>query len=231
MAITHFENDTVKNNLRPRSAFSCVLKALRMILVPGPLGQTVADVDNPHAVKNVAGRFECRRDLGGRPEVKKRWKGEPHSASFIGDGGPAPCAADLAGWNALVYLAFAVEKAQVPQACGDSDVALVKDRRPLHRRTVQFLTGPTVADFGVHGIRFDFVPYAAAEAACPVSGFEILIIDSRVFRSEVFWHGGQVLLPLKRAHAFMGLYTMNGNHVWIQVRTGTGVGVNESRNG
>lgn len=35
-----------------------MLQAVRAILVTGPLGQIVVDVDNPQAVENVAGWFE-----------------------------------------------------------------------------------------------------------------------------------------------------------------------------
>ena len=79
----------------------------------GPLGQIVADVDDPQAVKDMAGRFERCRNLGNMPEVEQRWKCQPHSASFVGDQRSTVAAADFARKDSLMPLAFAVEESQL----------------------------------------------------------------------------------------------------------------------
>ncbi len=119
--------------------------------MPGPLGQVVVNVDNPQAVKDVAGRFEWCRNLGNMAEVEKGWKREPHSAAFIGDQRSTAAAAYFARKNSLMPLAFTVEKSQVFNTFCYSDVSLMKDGCPLHRRTVQFLACQAVTELCIHG--------------------------------------------------------------------------------
>ena len=117
----------------------------------GPLGQVVVYVDNSQAVEDVAGRFEWCRNLGNMAEVEKGWKSEPHSASFIGDWRSTAAAADFARKNSFMLLVFTVEKSQVFNTFRYSDVTLMKDGCPLHRRTVQFLACQAVTELCIHG--------------------------------------------------------------------------------
>ena len=166
----------------------------------GPLGQVVVYLDNPQAVENMAGGFECCRNPGNMPKVEKGWKGEPHPASFVGDQRSTTAAADFARKNSLMPLAFTVEKSQLLDSMGYSHITLIKDGRPLHRRTVQFLAGQAVAEFGIQGVRTDFVLNRAAMAACTVFRYEIRIPDRSVIRAKLFFH--------------LHLYSSKGFHVF-----------------
>ena len=149
----------------------------------GPFGQVVVHVDNPQAVKNVAGGFECSRDPGYMPEVEKGRKREPHPAPLVGDRRSTAAAADLARQDSLVREALTVEEPQVIDPCRYSHVPLMKNGRPLHGRAVQFLAGEAMADFGVHGIGTHLVLNRTAMASGMVFGYKILILDRCVIRA------------------------------------------------
>jgi hypothetical protein len=141
-------------------------EAFGVIFVAGPLGQIVIDVDNPQAVKDVAGGFERCRDPGGMTEVEERWERKPHSAALVGDQRPAAVTADLAGKDSLISFVFTVEEPQMRDPFREPYVTLVKDGCPLHRCAVQFLAGQAMTDFGVHWIRTDLVLNGATMAPC-----------------------------------------------------------------
>ena len=66
----------------------------------------------------------------------------------------ALAAADLAGQDPLGRVQAAVEESQAIHPCSESDVVLVEDRGPLHRRAMQLLAHDAVADLGIHRIGF-----------------------------------------------------------------------------
>jgi len=153
-----------------------------------PLGQIVVHVDHPEAVENVAGGPECRRDVGSSAEIEKGRKSEPHSAAFVSDQRPAATAADFARQDPLMPLAFAVEKLQMLDSGGHSDIAFMEDGHPLHRRAVQFLAVQAVAEFGVHRIRAHLVLNGTAMAPRPVLGYEVGIVNTSIIGTEFIFH-------------------------------------------
>ena len=155
-----------------------------MVLVPGPLGEIILEVNDPHAIENMAGWFEYIRHLGKVPEIKQRGEGKPHSASFIGNGSAALAAADLAGQDAFVPALLAIEKMQMIHAGGEPHMALVKDGGPLHRSTVQFLARQAVTDFRIHGIGAYLVANRPAKADGAVFGDKRRIAQGCIFGSE-----------------------------------------------
>ena len=141
-----------------------------MVFVTGPLGQIIVDIDNPRAIEDMARGFEWRWHCGCTPEIEKGGKRQPHIATFVGNQGAAQLAADFAGQNARVLVEFTVVKVQVFDAFGNSDVLFVKDGGPLHRSPMQFLTGLTMTNFGIHRIRAHLVLDRIAKAAGAVFG-------------------------------------------------------------
>ena len=151
------------------------MQKFRVILMTGPFGQVVIDVDNPLFVEDVAGGFECSRDFRNMTEVEQGRKGEPHSAPFIGNQCSAAPATDFARKDSFMPELFSVDEPEGFEPLRYSDVTLVKNGRPLHRRSVQFLAGQAVAEFGIHGIRAHLVLNRAAVAACTVFGYKVRI--------------------------------------------------------
>jgi hypothetical protein len=88
------------------------MQKFRAILMAGPLGQAVIDVDNPLVVEDVAGGFECRRDFRNMTEVEQGRKREPHSAPFIGDQRSTAPAADFARKESLMPEVFSVDESE-----------------------------------------------------------------------------------------------------------------------
>jgi hypothetical protein len=169
--------------------FLASLEQYRMIFVPGPLGQIIRNVEDPHPIENVAGWFERIRHLGRMTKIKKRGKGKPHPAPLIGNGSSAPGATDLAGQDALMDRQFAVEEMQVTQSSGEPDVVLVKDGRPLHRGTMQLLACSAVTDLCIHRLGAHLVSNGPAVADRTVSGDEPCIVHGCVFGSKSFFCG------------------------------------------
>jgi len=141
-----------------------------MVFVPGPLGQIIPDVDDPQAIKNMAGWFECIWHLGTMPEIKQRGKGKPHPAPFIGNRSTTHAAADLAWQDAFMPALLAIEKMQMIQSGGEPHMALLKNGGPLHGGTVQFLAHQAVTNFCIHGIGAHLVSNGPTKATCPVFG-------------------------------------------------------------
>lgn len=155
----------------------------------GPLRQIVVYVNDSQAVKNVAGGFECSWDFRNVTEVEQGGKREPHSSPFIGDQRSTASAADFTWKDSLILQAFAVEESQILDAMGDSEVTLVKDGCPLHRRAMQFLAGQAVAELGIHGVCAHLIVNRPAVAARPVLGDKVLIPGRSVIRSKFVLHG------------------------------------------
>jgi len=174
------------------------LQPLGMVLVPRPFGQIITGLDNVRAVKDMAGRPEGCRYFPTRSEIKQCGKGQPHLASFIGNGRAAPGAADLAGQNTGVLVAFAVVKTQVLNAGGDSDVFFMENGSPLHGGAVKPLADQTMADFGVHGIGAYLIADGPAVATGLVFGNKGRIMDRCVFRPEIAFH-----MPPKIPYKFL----------------------------
>ena len=152
--------------------------------MPGPFGQIIPMVADPRAVEDMAGGLEGIRDPGVVPEIEQCGEGQPHPAPFIGNGGAASPAADLAGQDAFGPVLLAVEKAQMIDAGDKPHVALVEDGGPLHGGAMQFLACRAVTDLRIHGIGAHFVYGRPAEAGRPVSGNKGGIVRGRVFGSE-----------------------------------------------
>lgn len=123
------------------------------------------------------------------PKVEKGRKREPHPASLIGDRRSAAAAADFAWKDSRGPSKFTVEEFQVADATRYPDVAFVKDGGPLHGRTVQFLTGQAVAQFGIHGIGTHFVMNGTAMAPGTIFRYESLVLSGSIIRSEFVFHG------------------------------------------
>ena len=154
-------------------------KAGRLLTVAPPLGQSVVHVDDPGCVEYVTCRFESRRYLGRRPEVEQRRKSEPHVSSFISNGRTTVTANDFAGKDSLGLVQTAIEESQAIEPRFESDVGLMKDGGPLHRRTMQLLAHDAVTDLRVHGIGGDAVPHRPAMATRFVSSLKAGIIGSQ----------------------------------------------------
>jgi hypothetical protein len=159
-----------------------------MVLMPGPLGQIIPEVDGPHAKENMAGWFEWIRYLGKMRKIKQRGECKPHLPPFVGNGSTTPAAADLAGQDPFLQALFAIEKVQVIQAGGEPHMTLVKDGGPLHGGTVQFLARQAVTNFRIHGISAHLVSNRPTKAGGPVFGDKRRIVEGCIFGSEsVFW--------------------------------------------
>src|SRR5512134_2956992 len=86
--------------------------------------------------------------------------------------------ADFAGQNSLGPVQIAVEEPEVVETCVKSDVALVEDGGPLHRRTVQLLAHDAVTDLRVHGIGANVISGRPAVATRFVLGREIRAVGA-----------------------------------------------------
>ncbi len=148
-----------------------------MFFVPGPFGQTIRDVEYPHPVENVAGRFEGIRHIGRMPKIKERGKCKPHPTPLIGNGGSTSGAANLAGQDAFIKALLAIEKMQVIQSSSESDVMFVEDGGPLHGSAMQFLARLAVADLSIHRIRAHLVSNSPTIASRLIFGDERRIIQ------------------------------------------------------
>jgi hypothetical protein len=80
---------------------------------------------------------------------------------------------NMAGENPLVFVELIVVKGEMINALRNSDIVFMKYGGPLHRRSMQFLTGQTMAYFCIYRIRAYFVLYRIAVTTCPVFGFKI----------------------------------------------------------
>jgi hypothetical protein len=92
--------------------------------------------------------------------------------------GTAKITAYFAGQNSLGPVQIAVEEPEVVETCAKSDVALVEDGGPLHRRTMQLLAHDAVTDLRVHGIGADVISDRPAVAARFVLGGEIRTVGA-----------------------------------------------------
>ncbi len=109
-----------------------------------PFGQIIVHVDQPQAIEDMTGWFECFRKLLGDAKIEERWKRQPHMPSFIRDGRAAERTTQLAGQNSLMFVELAVVENQVAHACQNSDMMFVKYRCPLHRSAVKLLADPAM---------------------------------------------------------------------------------------
>jgi len=160
-----------------------------MVFMSGPLGQIIVDADNPRPIEDMACGLECIRHLVTMPEIKQRGEGKPHPTSFIGNGSPTPAAPDLAGQDAIRPALLTIEKSQVIQAGGEPHMGLVKDGRPLHRGTVQFLAHQAVTNFRIHGIGAHLILNGPTKAGGPVFGDKRRVVQGCIFGSESVSHG------------------------------------------
>jgi hypothetical protein len=86
--------------------------------------------------------------------------------------------ADFAGQNSLGPVQVAVEEPEMVETCVKSDLVLVEDGGPLHRRTMQLLAHDAVTDIRVHGIRADLISDRPAVATRFVLGGEIRTVGA-----------------------------------------------------
>lgn len=122
------------------------------------------------------------------PEIEEGRKREPHPASLVRDQRATAPAADFAWQDSLILETFAVEESQVIDPSRYANVRLSKDGCPLHGRSVQFLAGQAVAEFGIHWIPTHVVLNSTAMAPRTVFGYKMLILIRRIIRSESVFH-------------------------------------------
>ncbi len=72
-----------------------------------------------------------------------------------------------------------VVKSQVIDTADKSDLALMKNCRPLHRRAMQLLAHGAVADFRVHRIGTRLISNRSTVATRFVSGLDLRIVGAR----------------------------------------------------
>jgi hypothetical protein len=97
-------------------------------------------------------------------KVKQRRESKPHPAPFIGNRGPTPVAADLAGQDAFIPVLLTIEKTQIFQSGSEPHLMFVKDGSPLHRSAMQCLACSTMTEFGLHRFSAHLVSNAATKA-------------------------------------------------------------------
>jgi hypothetical protein len=118
------------------------------------------------------------------PEVKQRGESKPHPAPFIGNQGPTPVTADLAGQDAVIHPLLAIEKTQMIQAGSQPHVMFVKDNSPLHGSAMQCLASFAVTEFRVHRLSAHLIANAAAKTRSLVFWYKCRIIKGCIFGSE-----------------------------------------------
>ena len=151
-------------------------KQSRPVFMPGPFRQSIDYVEHTHAIEDMAGRTEGFRYSWGVAKVEQGREGEPHIPPFVCDRRAAQSATHLAGQGSLVAIARAAKKAQVVDACNESNISFMEDRRPLHWGAVQRLAVATVADFGVYRVGANLVRDGTTLAFGTVTGSKTAIV-------------------------------------------------------
>lgn len=119
------------------------------------------------------------------PKIKQCGKSKPHPAPLISNRSPTLFTTDLAGQRALMPVLITMVKLQQICSGREPNLMFMKDSRPLHRGTVQNLTGATVAELSIDGLSAHLITYPVAKASCPICGNKCRIAKGRVCKAEL----------------------------------------------
>ncbi len=137
-----------------------------------PFRQSIVQIDHPRAVEDVTGGFEYFRNFWRDPKIEERWKRKPHMTAFVRNRRATEGATHLARENPLMLIELAVVETEVIHSLQKPDMVFVKNRRPLHRRTVQLLADSAMTYLYIDRIGAHFVADRIAMTTCSEFGRE-----------------------------------------------------------
>jgi hypothetical protein len=138
-------------------------------------GPPIIDIDHASTIKDVAARLVGVGNVCWIPEVEQRPEREKHIAALVSDRRAAVAAADLARQNMCRLIELAIVTNQPIETAHEAHIQLMKNDRPLKRRTVKSLALLTMAELGVDRIGSHLERHGSAKTARGPLGDERLI--------------------------------------------------------